>query len=180
MTPMRSLPFLAAAAALLSSCQSMSEGFLSLEARAIVLEDTELDAVDAATSFDEEDIDVTGFGLHAAVGTPIVDVLAGIDRREYADEETEELSLGVRRRILDLWLLHPYIEANLRYALDLDNGVNTDDELGYSAGLGTTVELNDSFHLNLRLMYETLDVELTTGSTDADGLVGTVGLIYVF
>jgi hypothetical protein len=120
------LAFACALAALVASCQSM-DGLLSVEGRAVVYDDNSVDDFDAATSFDEEDVDVSGYGAQAAFKTPILDVLGGVEWREYQDEDSPELQLGVRRRVFDIWRLPPFIEGNLRFGTGLDNGVDKED-----------------------------------------------------
>lgn len=175
---LRYLPFVIAA--LTASCQSMSEGVLSVEARAIVYDDSTVDDFDAATSFDEEDVDVSGFGAQAAFMTPLLDILGGLDQREYQDEDAPELNLGLRRRVLEFWRLHPYIEGNARYGFGLDDGVDEDDYAGWNAGVGALVDLTDHLFINARLIYETTTIDLPDGDTDIDGVIGTLGLGYSF
>lgn len=165
---------------LATACQSMSEGVLSLEGRAIVYHDTSVDDVDAATSFDESDVDVSGYGGQAAFMTPIVDVVGGVEWREFQDEDVPELSIGLRRRFFELWKLHPYIEANLRYGSDLDTGVDEDDYTGWNAGLGALLDVTDRLFLNARLMYEVTPIDLPSGETDIDGVIGTLGVGLAF
>jgi hypothetical protein len=167
-------------AALAASCQSMSEGVLGLEARAIVYDDNTVDDFDAATSFDEEDVDVSGFGGHAAFNTPILDILGGIDMREYQDEDAPEASLGLRRRMFEFWRLHPFIEGNARYGFGLDDGVDEDDYTGWNAGVGALLDLTDHLYVNARLVYEMTTIDLPDGDTDIDGVIGTLGLGFHF
>ena len=82
---------LALGAALLASCQSMSGGVLALEARALALEDT--------------DEDLSGYGGHVALNTPVVDFLVGVDQREIGTLDSTEAVLGVRRRFLEIGFL---------------------------------------------------------------------------
>ena len=164
----RFLPLLLALAAGVSvSCQSMSEGVFALEARATVLDDQ---------STDIEDVDVSTYGAQLALNTPIFDILGAVDFREYGDGDTPELSVGVRRRFLELWRVHPFIEGNLRYGLDLDTGTVSDDYVGYNLGGGVIFDLTDHIFLTARLLYE--NAELSTGSGDvtADGWVGMLGV----
>lgn len=158
--------------ALLALCASCQTNLITLEARGIVIDDAEGD-LEGVT---EEDVDLTGFGLHAALLSPIVDVVVGIDQREYEDSDTPELDVGLRKRLLSLWLLSAYIEANLRYGFDLDTGTASDDYFGYSAGFGALVDLNESLFLNFRVMYDTTDIEGGVRDIDVDGLIGTVGI----
>ncbi|HSG91205.1 MAG TPA: hypothetical protein VLA56_18450 [Pseudomonadales bacterium] len=162
---------------ILGSCQSMSSGVLSLEARALVLDDVEIDSAQSGSSFDSDDVDIEGYGVHAALMTPIFDVLGGLERREFESEDAPELVVGLRRRFLEIWRFHPYVEGNLRYGFDLDNGVTEDDYFGWQVGVGTLFDLTDTLFLNVRLMHESTDVEQASGgSTDVDGLVGTIGI----
>lgn len=157
------LPLLAA------SCQT---NLLTLEARGIVIDDAEGDL----DSVNEENVDLTGYGLHAALMSPIVDVVVGIDQREYENSDTPELDVGLRKRLIDIWLLAAYIEANVRYGFDLDTGNVSEDYFGYSAGFGALVDLNESLFLNFRIMYDTTDIEGGVRDIDVDGLIGTVGI----
>lgn len=159
----------------------MSEGILALEARAIVIDDASLDEAELGSAFQEEDVDVTGYGAQLALMTPIVDLLAAVDKRDYDDEDSTELSLGARRRVLEIWRFHPYVEGNLRYALDLDNGDVGDDYFGWNLGAGTLFDLTDTLFLNVRVMYETLSIDLPANSgVDLDGIVATIGLGVAF
>ena len=162
----------------LGACQSLSEGLVSLTARAVLYDDAEIDDFDAATSFEEEDVELSGYGLQAAVMTPILDVTAAVDRREFEDEEVDELSLGVRRRFLEIWRLHPYVAADLRFGFDLDTGFDEEDYTGWDAGVGLLLDLTDHLFLDGRLVYERTsdDIALPGGDTHLDGIVGTVGL----
>jgi|GEM_PF-1835466 len=161
---------------LLASCQSMSEGVVGLEARAIVLDDTSVDDFGSAPSFDEEDLDVSAYGVQASLATPIVDLLGSVDVREYESEDTPEANLGVRRRLLELGPFHPFVEANLRYGFDLDTGATSDGYFGWNAGAGVLVDLSDHVFLNVRLMYETAELEVLGDEVTADGVIATVGL----
>ncbi|MDB4401596.1 hypothetical protein N9247_01095 [bacterium] len=105
---------LALGAALLASCQSMSGGVLALEARALALEDT--------------DEDLSGYGGHVALNTPVVDFLVGVDQREIGTLDSTEAVLGVRRRFLEIWKLRPFVEADYLIGMDL-----FDDVSGWSA-----------------------------------------------
>ena len=168
------LPFL------LVACQSTSEGVFSLEGRAIVYDDTTVDDVDAATTFDEEDVDVSAYGVQAALMTPIVDGLASIDWREYERETTPELNVGARRRFFEVGPIHPFVEGNLRYGIDLDTGQTSDDYFGWNAGVGTLIDVTEDLFLNLRVMYEAADIDLPAGSETVDGVIATVGIGLAF
>ncbi len=149
---------LALTAALLASCQSMSEGVLSLEARALALEDA--------------DEDLGGYGGHVALNTPIVDILVGADHREIGTLDATEGTLGLRRRFLEIWKLRPFVEANQLIGLDL-----FDDVSGWSAGGGALLHLNDHLFMNFRVMYEERSTSgLFVESSQVDGVVGTVGI----
>ncbi len=163
------LLLLAPLSLLAASCQT---NLLSLEARGIVVDDADGDL----GGLGEEDIDLSGFGLHAALMSPIVDVVVGIDQREYENSDTPELDLGLRKRLIDIWLLAAYIEANLRYGFDLDTGDVSEDYFGYSAGFGALVDLNESLFLNFRVMYDTTEIDSGIRDVDVDGLIGTVGI----
>jgi hypothetical protein len=180
---MKTLAFAACAGTVLflSSCQSMS-GLLQVSGHAIVYEDTEVDDIDAATSFDEEDLDLKGYGGQVAVLTPIVDVLGGIDRREYSGEEVTEGRLGLRRRFFEIWMLHPYIVGDARFGFDLDTGIEESDYTGWDLGLGALLDLGEHFFLDFKLVYEQTaeDIELPSGDTSLDGIVGSVGLGFAF
>lgn len=179
--PMRSIVPALLAALLLPACQSMSAGVLALEGRAIVIDDASLDESDLGSAFQEEDVDVTGYGAQLALMTPIVDLLAAVDKRDYEDADSTELSLGARRRVLEIWRFHPYVEGNLRYAIDLDTGDVGDDYFGWNLGAGTLFDLTDTLFLNVRVMYETLSIDLPANSgVDLDGIVATVGLGVAF
>lgn len=169
-----------ACAALAASCQSMSEGVLAVEGHAIVYDDTSVDDFDAATSFDEEDVDTTGYGAQAAFMTPIFDILGGVDFREYQDEDSPELSLGLRRRMFEIWRLHPFIEGNLRYGTGLDNGIDEEEYAGWNLGLGALLDLTDHIFLDARLLYETIEIDLPGSETDLDGVIGTLGAGFRF
>ena len=52
----------------------------------------------------------------------------------------------------------------------------SDDYFGYNAGFGALVHLSDSYFLNFRAMYDFTSVDLSTGSEDIDGVIGTVGI----
>ena len=153
---------LALGAALLASCQSMSGGVLALEARALALEDT--------------DEDLSGYGGHVALNTPVVDFLVGVDQREIGTLDSTEAVLGVRRRFLEIWKLHPFIEADYRHGFDLDNGMDSETYDGWAAGAGALLHLTDSVFLNFRLMYESTSIQLPSTSADVDGVTGTIGL----
>ena len=149
---------LALGAALLASCQSMSGGVLALEARGLVLEDA--------------DEDLSGYGGHVALNTPVVDFLVGVDQREIGTLDSTEAVLGVRRRFLEIWKLRPFVEADYLIGMDL-----FDDVSGWSAGGGALLHLNDHLFFNFRVMYEqrTTD-ELFAEAKQVDGVVGTVGI----
>ncbi len=159
--------------ALGASCQSMSEGVFSLEGRAIVLDDTEADEDFGGVG--EDEVDVSGYGVAGAFSTPVVDLLAAIEVREFEDEDTPELALGVRRRFLEIGPFHPFVEGNLRYGDGLDNGVDEESYTGWNAGVGALFDLGDRFFLSARLMYELTPIDTPTGDVDVDGLVGTLG-----
>ena len=159
-----------------SSCVVIADGLVSVEGRAIVLDDQSAEPGDPLSNFDANDVEVQGYGAHLALSTPVVDVLGGVDRREYADEEANELTLGIRKRFLEFLRLHPYVEGNLRFTTDLETGVSEEDAFGWSAGAGVLVDITDSLFLNVRLVYETTEVDQAGGDTEIDGIVGTVGL----
>lgn len=179
MTPLR-FASVFALAVLAAGCQSMSEGVLAVEGHAIVYNDTSVDDFDAATSFDEEDVDTSGYGAQAAFMTPIFDILGGVDFREYQDEDSPELSLGLRRRIFEIWRLHPFVEGNLRYGTGLDNGIDEEDYAGFNLGIGALLDLTDHIFLDARLLYETIEIDLPGGNTDLDGVIGTLGAGFRF
>ncbi|QDV06247.1 hypothetical protein Poly30_17540 [Planctomycetes bacterium Poly30] len=164
------------AASTLGSCQVIPSDILSVEARAIVVNDAEADL----SGLGEEDVDLTGYGVHAAFMTGIVDVVAGIDQREFESSDTPELDLGLRKRLISLWKLQAYVEANLRYGFDLETRNVSEDYFGYNAGFGALVDLNDSMFLNFRVMYDTTSVDAGPTDVDIDGLIGTVGLGFKF
>ncbi len=174
--------FAALSAGFSLSCQSMSEGVLTVEGRALVLDDAEIDAIQNGSFNTDTDVDLKGYGAHVALMTPIVDILGGVDWREYGDADTPEIVLGVRRRIFELWRLHPYIEGNLRYGTDLEFSSATaastisEDYTSWAAGVGAIVDLSSSWFVNVRLMYENTPIETPAGEVDVDGLVGTLGL----
>ncbi|MEM9803518.1 MAG: hypothetical protein AAGA20_24590 [Planctomycetota bacterium] len=164
----------------LASCQSMSSGILSLEARALVLDDADIDDIDDG-NFDTDEVDLNGYGLHAAFMTPILDILGGVETREFEDEDAPELVIGLRRRFFELWRVHPFIEGNVRYGLDLDNGFEEEDYFGWQIGGGAILDITDHLFLSARLMYESTEVDRPFGgSTDITGLVGTLGIGWAF
>ena len=166
--------------AVLASCQSMSTGVLSLEARALVLNDSEVKDIQNGSGGDA-DVDVEGYGLHAAFMTPIVDLLGGVEQRKFEDEDSPELILGVRRRFLEIWRVHPFVEGNVRYGLDLDNGQTSEDYFGWQIGFGALLDITDHLFLNARVMWDTTSVDVAGGgSTDVEGMVGTIGIGYSF
>lgn len=167
--------------ATLASCQSMSQGVIAIEAQAIVLDDAELDDVQNGSAFDEENLDVSGYGLQLAIMTPIVDFLGSYGEREYADESTPEFALGLRRRFLEFWRFSPFIEANLRYGSELNNGFDEEDYTGWNAGVGLMLDLTDHVFINARIMYEETPIELPSGDdADATGVIGTLGVGFMF
>jgi len=154
----------------LGSCQVIPS--LTLEARAIVVDDAEAD-LGALT---EEDVDVSGYGVHAAILTGLVDVVGGLERRDFEDSDATELDLGLRKRLFGLWRLDTYIEANLRYGFDYDTGDVSEDYFGWNAGFGALVDLTDTLFLNFRVMYDTTELDVSSGDLDVDGMIGTVGI----
>ncbi len=169
----------AAGLAVLASCQSMSTGILSLEARALVLDDSEVKGIQNGSG--DNSVDVEGYGLHAAFMTPIVDLLGGVEQRKFADEDAPELVLGVRRRFLEIWRVHPFVEGNVRYGFDLDNGQTSEDYFGWQIGLGALVDITDHLFLNARVMWDTTSVDNPGGgSNDVEGAIGTIGIGYSF
>ncbi len=167
---MKALSLLAAAA--LASCQALPADFLSLEARAIVVDDAEGDLA----GIGEEDVELTGYGVHAAIMTGIVDVVAGIDQREFETNDTPELDIGLRKRLFGLWKLDTYIEANWRYGVDLETQTASEDYFGYNVGFGALLDIDGTYFLNFRAMYDSTSIDVAAGSVDVEGLIGTVGL----
>ena len=155
-----------------SACQIIPSDLLSLEARAIVVDNADLDLSD----IQEDDIDLTGYGLHAAVFTPIVDIVAGIEEREFDDFDSPELDVGLRKRLLSIWKFTAYVEANLRYGFDLDTGDVSEDYFGWNAGFGALVNLTDRYFLNFRVVYDTTEIDISSGDVDVDGVLATVGV----
>lgn len=162
------------AAALLgaASCQVIPSDILSVEARAIVVDDAEGDL----SGLGEDDVDLTGYGIHAAVLTGIVDVVAGIDQREFETSDSPELDVGLRKRLLGLWKLEAYVEANLRYGFDLDTRDVSEDYFGWNAGFGALLDISESMFMNFRVMYDTTDIDAGLTDIEVDGLIGTIGL----
>ena len=162
----------------LAACQSMSEGFFAFSGYAVVYEDTEVDDIDAATDFDDEDVDLKGYGGQVAFMTPIVDFLGAVEVRDYDGAEAKEAKLGLRRRIFEIWRLHPYIVGDARFGFDLDTGVEESDYTGWDLGLGGLLDVTDHLFLDFKLVYEQTgdDIELPSESTAIDGIVGTVGV----
>ncbi len=167
-----------AAVAVCASCQSMSEGFFAFSAYGVVYEDTEIDDIDAGTSFDDDDVDLKGYGGQVAFMTPIVDFLGAVEVRDYEDEDAKEAKLGLRRRILEFWRLHPYIVADARFGFDLDTGVEESDYTGWDGGIGALLDVTEHIFLDFKLVYEQTgdDIELPSETTQIDGVVGTLGL----
>lgn len=163
-------------ACLVTSCQSMSEGILTFEARAILIDDTSIDTDDIGASFMEEDVDLTGYGGHVALMTPILDIVGGVDYREYESSDTPEIVLGVRRRFLEFWRLHPFVEGNLRYGTDVDASTLSEDYTAWAVGIGAMLDLTSNLFLNVRVMYETTPIETPAGEVDVEGVLGTVGI----
>jgi hypothetical protein len=163
---------------LLGSCQAMSEGFFSFTGYGIVYEDSQIDDSDSGSSFDEEDIDLRGYGGQVAFLTPIVDFTGAVETRDYENEGATEAKLGLRRRILEFWRMHPYLCADARFGFDLDTGVEESDYTGWDAGIGSLLNVTDHFFFDFKLVYEQTgeDIELPSEETGLDGLVGTVGL----
>lgn len=162
----------ASAALLLGSCQVIPSDIISIEARAIVIDDAEADL----SGLGEEDVDLTGYGVHAAIMTGIVDVVAGIDQREFETSDTPELDVGLRKRLIGIYKLEAYVEANLRYGFDLETQNVSEDYFGYNAGFGALLDVNETMFLNFRIMYDTTSVDAGPTDVDIDGLIGTVGL----
>lgn len=154
----------------------MSEGVLAFEARGVVIDDADIDSVEGGSAFDEENIELSGYGGHLALKTPLVDFLVGVDDREFGSESSAEMVLGVRRRFLEIWKLHPFLEADYRHGFNLDNGVSSESYNGWAAGGGALLHLTDKVFLNFRLMYETTSIDLPSISTDVDGVTGTIGV----
>jgi hypothetical protein len=156
----------------LASCQALPSDFLSLEARAIVVDDAEGDLA----GLGEDDVELTGYGVHAALMTGIVDVVAGIDQREFETNDTPELDIGLRKRLFGLWKLDTYIEANWRYGVDLETQTTSEDYFGYSVGFGALLDLDGTYFLNFRAMYDSTSIDVANTSVDVEGLIGTVGI----
>ena len=177
---MKLLRLLAGLAAFLplAACQSMSEGFFAFEAYGVVYENTEIDDTDAGTDFDDEDVDLSGYGGQVAFMTPIIDFLGSVEVREYESEEAKEAKLGLRRRFLEIWRLHPYIVGDARFGFDLDTGIEESDYTGWDLGLGALLDLTDHLFLDAKLVYEQTgdDIELPSEDTAIDGVVGTLGI----
>lgn len=160
------------AAAFLPSCQLIPSDIVSVEARAIVIDDAEGDL----SGLGEDDVELTGYGAHVAVMTGLVDIVGGIDQREFEDSDTPELNVGLRKRLFGLWLLEGYVEGLLRYGFDLDTQTVSEDYFGYSAGFGALIDLGDSLFLNARVMYDTTSIDNGVDDIDVDGLIGTIGI----
>ena len=175
-TPIAALLSLAAVACL-GSCQSMAEGELCFEGRAVVYDDAELRNVSNADDFE---VDLEGYGGHLVLMTPLVDVLGGVDLREFGGEDTPEIVLGLRRRIVEVWRLCPYVEGSFRYGTDFDTGFDTMDYAGWTAGGGLLVDLTRRLFVNARVMYEETPVDSPGSNNDLTGIVGTVGLGIAF
>lgn len=164
------------ASLLLASCQSMSEGVLAFEARGVVIDDADISDVESGSAFESENIELSSYGGHLALQTPAIDFLAGVDDREFGRESTAEAVLGVRRRFLEIWKLHPFLEADYRHGFDLDNGVSSESYDGWAAGGGALLYLGETVFLNFRLMYESTSIQLPSKSVDVDGVTGTIGI----
>lgn len=167
---MRVISIFLVAACLLPSCQSMSEGIIAVEGRATIFDDQSLDNLGSS------DVDVAAYGALVSLNTPIVDLQAALDFREYGDDDSPELQVGARRRFLELWKVHPFVEGNLRYGLDLDTGTVSDGYFGYNLGGGVIVDLTDSWFLTARVLWESADLEFPGGSATADGWIGMIGV----
>lgn len=177
---MRLLRVLAGLAAFLplAACQSMSEGFFAFSGYGVIYEDTEIDDTEAGTEFDEEDVELKGYGGQVAFMTPIVDFLGAVEVREYEGEDAKEGKLGLRRRILEFWRLHPYIVGDARFGFDLDTGIEESDYTGWDLGLGALLDVTEHLFLDFKLVYEQTgdDIELPSETTSLDGIVGTLGI----
>lgn len=159
-------------ALLLPSCQLAPDDILSVEVRAIVIDDAEGNL----SGIGEDDVDLSGYGAHLAVMTGLVDIVGGIDQREFEDSDTPELNVGLRKRLLGLWLVEGYVEGLLRYGVDLDTQAVSEDYFGYSAGFGALIDLGDSLFLNARIMYDSTSIDVGIDDVDVDGLIGTIGI----
>ncbi|QDU83114.1 hypothetical protein Pla163_02100 [Planctomycetes bacterium Pla163] len=164
----------------LVSCQSMSEGVVSLEARAMAYDDTEISQ--SGAGFAEENVDVSAYGLQAAIMTPILDVTASVDRREFENESSNEVAVGLRRRFLEIAFVHPYVAADLRYGFGLETGFDEVDYAGWALGVGALVDISDHLFLDFKVAYErTLDdIDIGTSDEALEGVVGYVGVGLTF
>ncbi|MEL6430766.1 MAG: hypothetical protein AAFU73_16960 [Planctomycetota bacterium] len=169
---MKTLLSVLLAATALPSCQLVPSEFVSVEARAIVVDDAE----GRLSNLTEDDVELTGYGAHLAVMTSVVDVVGGIDQREFEDSDTPELNVGLRKRLFDVAIVQGYVEGVLRYGFDLDTQDVSEDYFGYSAGFGALIDLGESLFLNARVMYDSTSIDVGPEDVDVDGLIGTIGI----
>lgn len=160
----------------LTSCNLVPEDVISLEARAIVVDQAETDLAGVT----EDDVDLSGYGVHAALMTGIVDVVGGIDQREFEDSDTPELNVGLRKRLINVWMLEAYVEGVLRYGVDLEQNDVSEDYFGYAAGFGALIDVGPNMFLNARVMWDTTDIDAGITDIDVEGLIGTIGLGFRF
>ena len=92
------------------------------------------------------------------------------------DRDSPELDIGLRKRLFGIWKLQPYIEANWRYGFDLDTQTRSEDYFGYNVGVGALIDINGTYFLNFRAMYDNTSIDVTNGDVDVEGVIGTVGI----
>jgi opacity protein-like surface antigen len=143
----------------LASCSSMLNGVASIEARgAIALESAAavtggalVGAGGGSGAGYDVDIQTPGYGVGAAVNSPLVDLISGFDVRSYNDEHVPEFNIGLRKRFgADKQPLYVF-------ALARSSRSDSDGETyfnGSAIGLGLILQLTPNVFVDISGAYE--------------------------
>lgn len=165
-----------------AGCSSMQNGVFAIEGTGVVYDNYEAKDPVAGTTFSESDVDVKSYGIKGAFNTPVIDIIGTIERREFDDEDCIEVSAGVRKRIIDVGPVEPYVELRLLRGGGLKTTSGDDENYGgLAVGAGVLFAIGDHLFLDANLSYEaTSKIDIGPDDTALSGTLGRVGIGWSF
>jgi len=192
--PLLSLAFVACA-----SCTSVPPGVVSVEARGAIHSPAVwqfvFSALDASAGNgsssssgkygsgteddDWSDDDYELYGARAAISTPMVDLVGGVDQHWFDDRGASEVSFGLRKRFeAKDGLNNGYVQLLYRRGSDLRTDAGLEDYDGFNFAIGTLAPLDEHWFLDFSLEFEsTLErVEIDDDLTNLFSIFLNVGI----
>lgn len=165
-----------------AGCSSMQNGVFAVEGTGVVYDNYEAKDPVPGSTFRDSEVDVKGFGIKGAFNTPVIDIIGTIERREFEDENALEVSAGVRKRIIDVGPIEPYVELRLLRGGGLKTSSGHDETYGgLAVGAGVLFAIGDHLFFDANVSYEaTSDIDVGPDKTPLRGTLGRIGIGWSF